>query len=444
MIRTFKTPPHAVATALFATSLLAAGCTGPKGRGDLALAPSGSVNTYYGTETGITKCPLSRPDDEGPFAAIISSLIASTVQVGVERIGTALKEAAKEHTSKVQAERNVLIRQGDLECVTIVRGWFYRDPLASSSEGGPTNQELGEARFPLDGLINKVDHFRLWNAGLWVADQPDFAFEGQFAAIQAGDGQPTDTYSLLPRVAILNETAESRFLRSDSERFVSVFLGFEDVAASLDVKANPGATIILGKLRQAEPVTWPLEEQPAQPAANVVDPVGIGKDNYNINRLPWESEMFKLTLGDAPKPLRLKVLVTETQGESQFLSFVSAVFAKSQTTIATELTNLADPAKRAEAEAAAEKAQLTALDKAATQRANVISKLIACGNGTKGYASLAAEVHKAMRAYDAARGAIGERPLFTAVDYAAIPIATEASGAATKAGCTAALGKFST
>lgn len=398
------------------------GCT--TGRGDLSMRPNGSAELYYGTETGVTNCPVTKEPDEAA-AALASVFIAGAVKAGVERIGAALAEAAKEHTSKVTAERNVYLHLDDLKCVTIARGWFVRDPGNKITDNPLYTASL--SRLSASSEIEKGQFRRLWTNGFWLAGEPDFVFEGEFLSVQAqktagakAEEKSSNIYTLLPRFAVLNETAEARLLRPGSDRHVSIFLGFEDVAADLDIEKSAGATIVIGKMNQGLPVEWPSEED--LPKAN--------RNNVNgesINRPPFESEMFKVMLGEVGKPYRLKTLVTETQGESEFLGFVSNVFDNSKEGLTTELTNLADPEKRkaaAEKEASEEKTALDALD---TARSDLISKLADCQSGTSGFAGLAAEARKAMRAYDTARFAIGQNTLFSQSDYEQILITNDSN-----------------
>ena len=173
------------------------------------LAPD---NVYYDTQVVLGKC--TDQAEAGFLAAIASAAIAQ----GVNRIGDAITAAAKSETTVVLARRNVEIRKGQGlgPCVTVARGWFYRNPPSF----GPNPAKSAFAvdpnsswKFNNDGDTPQ----KFWLAGLHLAATPEFYFQGRIVT-----SRDNGSYTILPMFASLDRPISNTPLRPSGKRNVLV------------------------------------------------------------------------------------------------------------------------------------------------------------------------------------------------------------------------------
>ena len=413
------------------------GCSTPRMRGDTATAPTDDGDTYYDTEVAIGPCALTG-GKETPLALIASALITSAVSAGVDRIGTALAEAAKPSTTKIYADRNLQLTAATVEkqCIEIVRGWFYRDPAYNRKLPFEDQPKLRDAEGRLaDSFLTADQLSLLWANRLWLATAPEFVFEGLMGHA-ANDRSARFVYPLLVR---MDEPAATRPLRPGKARHVVVFLGFEMQDSVVNIDSAPGATLPIGRLEAGVPITFPQQLPPGTAVAQIMDSAGETMQ-VDANSTPFESDWFKLQLGTGVTPVRLKALVTETQDGSEFLQFVSDVFGGAKETIKTQANTLIDPVTRAAAEAKERQAEQEARDALDVALATALDNLGKCALVADSTTGPAKDARTAMRKYDAARRVLGDGPVFHEKDYDAIPIGGDAD--TIKAGCSAARKKL--
>lgn len=212
--------------------------------------PAGQLasEARYRTVVTVGQCVTSARGESFVSAALLSSLIASTVNRGLDRFGKALEEAGDPRISKVLATRNMEFSNSTLRpgiCVQVSRGW-----MLPSVEGQVTGK-LPVAKWA-DG--HKIIPFgiasRMRNStGTRFAARPDFFFEGLIT--RSGD----DTMAMVtPVYAWLDRPITTEFLNSTSKRFATVSLAFQLADGSApSVTKNGGGTILdLGRLSAGE------------------------------------------------------------------------------------------------------------------------------------------------------------------------------------------------
>jgi hypothetical protein len=176
---------------------------------------------------------------------------------------------------------------------------------------------------------------------LWLADPPDFFFEGQLDTSLS-----QNAYTLIPRFAQFSNPIDSQWYRS-SDRYIAIALTFHPPGTPATEKDNPSTALVLGKMSPNDQFNnWHSQ-------INLVN---------SPNRFPGEGPWFQLALNekDPPGPLTLTVSVTEKRDANEFLAFVAAVFKDSSKEITQELQSPLVPGKRE----AAEEEQKKAIEKA--------------------------------------------------------------------------------
>jgi hypothetical protein len=406
---------------LLAPAMLFSGCAVVHMREDTAVAPSYAPHAEYATQVAIGECVFTR-QEESAFAAIGSALLANAISGGINRIGTALTEAAKEKSLSANASRNIEVTFDTFgPCVQIVRGWFYQDPFPLGTDDDPFagNSKFVAAQSWFSPDFISRERFRtLWLRNqLWLAAPPEFVFEGRIMMASK------NALTIAAQYVRLNEPLFMRTLRRDPSRHVAVFLSFHTPGTAVDAEANPGATFLLGRLMPGEARIYPDPRSIARfaPKAGV------------LNRWPHESDWFTLAVGKEKEPWIVSAAVTEKQNGNEFLAFVAEVFGGAKETITTQVQNLVIPEKRAAAREAATTAQEAAATVLDQKQVGALTALATCAQADAPTAQQASEARIALRGLNqAARGANREEPASQAcIDK----ISITATPAATKTAC---------
>ena len=384
---------------LLLSTMILQGCTAVRVREDTAKAPSYAPRAEYATQVAVGECAFtSQP--EAALATISSALLANAVSAGVNRLGTALAEAAKEKTLTVKASRNIEVTSQTFgPCVQVVRGWFYQDPFPMGSGDDPFagNPKFVEAHSWFSPDFITRDRFRtLWLRNqLWLAAPPEFLFEGRILMADK------TALTIAPQYIRMNEPLFTRPLRQDPSRHVAVFLAFHTPGTSVDIATNPGATFVIGKLVPGEPRIYP-------------DPSSISRFTPKtgvLNRWPHESEWFTLAIGKDKEPWVVSAAVTEKQDANEFQAFVAEVFGSTKETITEQLQNVIVPEKRAAARETARTSQEAAATLLDQKEAAALTAVAACAQADTPTAQEASDLRVALRGLNqAARGANKEEP----------------------------------
>jgi len=364
-----------------AAPLLLCACTAVHMRED-GPPPSYAPQAEYMTQVALGPCQFTQ--DAEAASGLAAAILGQAISAGINRIGTALTEAAKEKSLSVKASRNVEVDANSFgPCVQVVRGWFYPAPGSLNTDGDPLagNRNLAAARDAIAPDFIGAERLRkLWKDNqLWIAAAPDFVFEG---VIDRGSG---DALAIAPQYVRLNAPLFTRSLRRDPSRHVALFLAFAPAGNAADAQTNPGASFVLGRLVPGEtrryPKPAPLPVQSGQPA----------------NRWPHESEWFTLAIGKERAPWTVSAAVTETQDASEFLGFVAGVFGGAKDVIDTEVQNILIPEKRSAARNTAATAKETAATAYDQKQVAALAALDSCALADAPTAAQAGEARVALR-----------------------------------------------
>jgi hypothetical protein len=220
-------------------------------------------------------------------------------------------------------------------------------------------------------------------------------FEGRITRAGA------NALAVAPQYVRLDEPLFTRTLRRDHARHVALFLTFVPPGTALDAETNPGATLLLGRLRPGDAHRYP-------------DPAAIARstpEDVARNRSPHESDRFTLSIGKEKELWTVSAAVTETQDASEFLAFVAEVFGGAKETLGTEVQNLVIPEKRAAVREAAATTQETAATAYDQKQVAALAALDACAQADAPTGQQASEARVALREWNqAARGAKANEP----------------------------------
>jgi hypothetical protein len=383
---------------LVAPLMLFPGCSAVHMREDTAGPPSYAPEAEYATQVALGECVFTQGKEAA--AALGGAILANAISGGINRIGTALTEAAKEKSLSAKATRNIEVTNETFgPCVQVVRGWFYPDPFPLAAEGDALagNPKFAAAQGWLSPEFISTPRFRtLWVRNqLWLAAPPDFMFEGRITRAGA------NALAVAPQYVRLDESLFTRTLRRDHARHVALFLTFVPPGTALDAETNPGATLLLGRLRPGDAHRYP-------------DPAAIARstpEDVARNRSPHESDRFTLSIGKEKELWTVSAAVTETQDASEFLAFVAEVFGGAKETLGTEVQNLVIPEKRAAVREAAATTQETAATAYDQKQVAALAALDACAQADAPTGQQASEARVALREWNqAARGAKANEP----------------------------------
>ena len=378
-----------------------------------ACAPTMAARTYtppgqvYATQVGYGPCVFADKKVSKDFgASVLGAIAATAISKGVNRLGAALKKAGEATTWDTVAWRNLEVSTSSFpDCVQIVRGRFSLTPLPPGSPGMFYDSTWTETRYQI-----------LSQNGLWLNGTPDFFFEGAFRA-----SENRQALTIEPVMALLNRPIAQHHLRLDKERSVAVFVSLFGPSQEYDNKDNPSATILLGTLRPNRPLFFPTTK------------------SWNVATVPFESTWFTLSRADAKAPLSVAALVTETQDESAFLSFIGDVLTDADTNnaIATAIKQEVIPADRDAAKVSAATIEVSQKNEADLKLGDALSKLRLCAESKDNFAATAAAARAAMREANLKASVAGTAQPFSSEEITTIAI--DGTSETVKAACARAL-----
>lgn len=332
-----------------------------------AAAPQ---SDYYveTTQVGVGACSFAYPRTNEGETKIAAALVTAAISQGVNLLVNAVADAAKAKTWSATAARNFQAKSGNFpQCVQVARGRFY----TTSPHLGPWADTWTGRK---EALISN---------GLFLADTPDFFFEGEITA-----SEDKSALSVRPVYSNFQRPIGTRALRPDPSRGIAVFLAITGPGGDPKLATAPAASLILGHQAPGTVKTY------AEPGKTY--------------RSPMESSWFTLTKADTVKPLTISALVTETQDASAYWDFISKVVgdATVKQQLTSQLNTIFVPGAAA-AEAATEASAASKAEDTADQKlAAAIAKLDACRTATSGVVTAASDARVALRAYMAADQAV--------------------------------------
>lgn len=393
-------------------AMVSAGCTtitGSKGRP--AGIPAGAV---YDTQAILSTCPSDANAQSIP-AAIASAVVAK----GVSRIGAAIKAAGEAETRQVVVSRNIeLSSEGMPPCLVVARGWFHsKRPAAGAGYVGSDGTAFD----------HDADPSFIRGQGLWLAATPDFFFEGRFKA-----SLNKAALTLQPVYVYRGEPIATHTLRRGTARGTVLSFAISKPSKAKDLGKGQGATVVLGTLETNTERTFETSDK----ALFTCDGGPCEGDDFKLRlRGIAESDWFAIPLPDAPEPMTLQVLVSETRGASAFLKFVGEVFSDVEDELTTALQRELIPTVGDAADEADQTAEENALSAYEKALAEAYSKLAACAEaGTD--AARAAAAKAAMRTANQKARAINRDAPFEpgTIDRIVVGAGTDAADACTAAG----------
>ena len=293
-----------------------------------------------GVQVGIGECAFAPVRSEGEEGRIASVIAAAAISKGVNLLTSAVTAAAQSKTWTATGSRNFQASsKGFPQCVQVVRGKFF----ANKTDLGTWANSWPGQKGPLT------------KNGLFIAETPDFFFEGEIAA-----SNDSSALAIRPVYSAFSRPIGTRLLRPGKDRSIAIFLAITVPGAKPNLETAPAATIILGEQLPPTYKQYPL-----------------GGTTY---RSPLESTWFTFAKVDTLKPFTLHALVTETQGPDAFMAFIASVLSdeKVKTAITTQASQILIPSVGAAAEATEAQAAVTAANNADQKLATAITKLDAC------------------------------------------------------------------
>lgn len=273
-----------------------AGCVNSPEAGRSESAPA--VNTVSGMQVGLGSCVSLDSDANRTLPQVV---FAAAVSEGLNLLNAGLKRSASDTTWSVRGARNLPARADGAfpSCVQIVRGRFRTDFEHVSSD-------------PLNGLSLPDDaRGRLEANGIWLADRPDFVFEGQILP-----SRDRTAATIRPLYATMVRPIEDRGLgEQGNARSVVAFFALSRPGQSPALDSNPAATVVLGTMRPGQVLRFASSSQTsAQPSA--------------VYDTPW----FTLSEADAKGLLTATAMISETRPGNEFARFLAAIFTRPDVT----------------------------------------------------------------------------------------------------------------
>jgi hypothetical protein len=398
--------------------LTMSGCAGRSMRED-ATPPVAEPRVVYQTQIAMGPCVFKRgPEPEfAVLAPIAIALLSSAVTTGVDYVGKALQESAKETNDRVTAVRNVEATNETFgPCLEIARGWFFDTSAPKEArEKALAAAKTTWARAALEGAVDGDTLDLLWERRMWIAAPPDFIFEAEIVPSSA-EKPNEQVLTMAPVYARLDAPISQARLRPSRARDVAVFFAFADDAENPSISEAVGSGIVVGRLEPGEALFFELPEPATQ---------------NQPNRGPLEAKWFKIAVGQTRTPMTIAALVTEHQDAEPFLQFVADVFGGAQAPITTALQTAVVPTMRA----AAKENQQAARERVRTDYEAALSAALAatetCAAGVASPVAAATDVRSKVRSLNAAARASGDREFNEGV----VPLSTNAS--AVQSGCVA-------
>jgi hypothetical protein len=393
---------------------------------------SSKDRTIYTTQVALGRCAYSSETHENPALAALAS---SVIEKGVNKIGAALAAAGEAKMWEAFASRNFEFNVDDdqqPDCIQIARGSFYTDPnstdlarwhlkadewdVPKGSQGTTDSDDDSRGDAPMNGPARGPDLAKQYIStavlnGLWLADDPDFFFEGRLD--RSGDGT---ALTIEPNVLAFGKPIGRRTLRPSGSRHLAIFVAITAAGAPPDLKAAPGTTLKIGRMAPGDIVYFASSE-----AWKALD--GPWNARPSSSRPPFSSHWFAVAMPEASAPRTLHVLVTETQGESEFLKFLGSVFDEStRAAISSELKRVVIPAVDEAADLAESTARGTASNAADSKYAAALDAIAKCAGAEGGTATVAAAARVVMREANLAAVAAGRGEPFAGDKISAISI----------------------
>ncbi len=308
-------------------------------------------------------------DQDNGTRDLLAAGVAAAISQGVNYLGRAATAAGESKTWKIQGARNFQTPQNQFpKCIQVVRGRFLT--AGTSGEGWTPPKNSG---WPSDTKTKFAER------GLYLTDMPDFLFEGQIVP-----SLDKITFAIRPGKATFLAPIDTRFLRPSEERNIALFFAFTPAGTKPTLDDNPGATLTLGAFQPGSTRTYAVN----------------GKTSS-----PYESAWFSVGREDAVKPLTLSVLMTESQGEQAFLTFMGSLLSDPKVVAAAnaDLANRLIPSVHSANQSEATAKENDAIVKRNAAYVTVQKKLQECANATasEDINQAAQEATAAMATYDA-------------------------------------------
>ena len=317
-----------------------------------------------GVQVAVGDCIVAKPRTDDQSRALGATIAAAAISQGVNYLGKALTEAGAAKTWTASGSRNFEAESDKFpNCVQVVRGRF-----APNGEAGVgwTPPEL----WP-DDLNDK-----LRQRGIALLDAPQFLFEGKLVS-----AKDKSALTIRPALVTFNEPIGTRFWRPGKDRGVAIFMAITSPGTNPSLDKNPAATLIFGAMESGSSIKF--------------------AESSNTNS-PFDSPWFTLAKSDVAKPLTLTAMISETQGTSEFLTFVGAVLSDSKVVAAAnaDLGKLVNPSQAAQAESDQAAKDTTAANDADTKFQTMLAKLTACKDASTSTATATAtDANVSMRNY---------------------------------------------
>lgn len=376
---------------LILAAVILSGCASKSYRED-SSPPETTLLTVYQTQVAVGDCTFRPKPEAAVLGLIASALLTSAVSQGVNYVGKAIEEAAKETTDRATATRNVEVTASSFgPCIQIVRGWFYRGfendaenrRLFAEAEESWADQAEGRA---IDASILTL----LWQRRMWLSAQPDFIFEAEIVPSSSENRSDNQVLALAPVYARLNQPISTAWLRPSKTREVAVFIGFSDAGQDPGVPSGASGGMALGRLAHAVDMQFPPPPR---------------ETNLTPNRGADESRWFKLAVGESKKPMTITALVTEHREAKAFLQFIADVFTGAKPSIASTLQNAVVPSLREQAEETETSKDEAARNSYEDALAKALTAATTCAAGVTDPVAAANEVRSKVRSLNkAARG----------------------------------------
>lgn len=346
---------------LFVTTFGLSACATPEAS---TIARGGGYEGLYVIVSNDCMVAEKRSSPGDNKSALGAAIIANVISQGVNYLGKALSTAGATKTWTIVGSNNIQTTSAAFpQCVIVARGELVLTdtaPAWTAPNGWPSDLDK-----------------KLSDKNLPFVRTPEFIFEGQFVL-----SDDLSAMALRPVIATFTTPIGTRALRPNEERSTAVFLSITPPGTKPTLDSNPSAAIVLGRMT---PGSTRLYVQPNK---------GSG---------PYDSPWFTLAKADIRKPMTVHAMLSETQEESAFLTFLGNVFSdtKVAATETTALTQLLVPGAKDQADKDATTKTLTIASDVDTKFVAVLTKLSACSNATPGSATLSAgaEARAAIRAY---------------------------------------------
>ena len=377
-------------TAIAVTS----GCAARSYREDGPAPATGHVS--YQTQIAIGKCVFKPKEESAALAAIATALLTSAITTGVNYVGKAIEESARQTDDRVSASRNLEVSKDNFgPCILIARGWFHRG--FDDAEKGWSAFERATWVADASGAIDRNKLRNLWQHRMWLAAQPDFIFEAEIIPAvsdrECPGAQPrlrTPRCTHQPGDAAAIALPRGRRIRSVARCRRGAQRAEQCCGRNGNRTPRPRRRTSVSAQRYA---LARVEHHP----------------NRDPNRGSDKSEWFKVALGADKKPMTITALVTEHQDAELFQQFVADVFNGAKPAIITELQNAAVPALRARAVESAQVATEAAANQYEAALADLLAATSACASTISDPVSTATDIRAKLRTFNKTARAMSEK-----------------------------------